>query len=237
MRSKFTRIYGNPNQSIYFQSIDLIGSPHNCYNTCIQHDDAQMDDVIQYIQQLFFAFFSPLQIWQCNIFRYHFRTINVSPHQYIRSEKPTHTHVRVFSSATFSFPSIPSYCFSHCLFVFVWLCACILLMTSRTILFHPILALSGTNFAFSDVTWFAFSVPISVEKRNETRRRWQERWCWQWWAWCAKFDTAIYTSWFTMLSEHSLHEPSIPWLYKSNMPATTFVNMRERVFSFHDEFK
>lgn len=57
-------------------------------------------------------------------------------------------------SATFSL----THSLSLCVCVCVWLCAYVLLMTSRTILFHPISALSGTNFGFFDLTRFAFTL-------------------------------------------------------------------------------
>lgn len=70
-RSKFTRIYGNPNQSIYFQSIDLIaavfeaGEHIHAYTLLHRFIHrwwcSQMDDVIQYPPVLF-AFYRALSL-------------------------------------------------------------------------------------------------------------------------------------------------------------------------------
>lgn len=143
-------------------------------------------------------------------------------------------------------PSTWFVCVCLCVCESVWLCACVLLMTSRTILFHPISALSGTNFGFFDFTWFALHVSDGCWKAKMIRMAAVR-------VFRAKFDTAIYTSWFTtsLIAKHISYVPFVRWNF--NFPSiqieyrqagrqagharATFNNMRKRVFGFHDEFK
>lgn len=95
---------------------------------------------------------------------------------------------------------------------------------------------------------------MDVERRRRYGwRQWQQQQ--RQWGVCEKFDTAIYTSWFTtsLIAKHISYMPFVRWNF--NFPSiqieyrqagwhaeagnarATSNNMRKRVFGFHDEFK